>query len=544
MSYALPEPVQNLQMGRRTFNQFAGYMHTLGAGNGQIWDDKNMTSDHAPVLATRPPRYKVAKLEKPNGLYCGNRLIWIDGTDLVVDGETVGQVEDSTKRMYGISGRVIIWPDKVLLTAENTVEPLEASCTVSSLTIGDGTYADQPAEYNSLTTTGDPFPFREGDAITIDGCTRQPSNNKTPIIREISDDGKTLRFYEHTFTPPGGVQDTSYTETGTITLKRAVPDLDFICGNENRIWGCKDDTIWCSKLGDPYNWYCFDGVSTDSWSVDTGTPGSFTACVSYMGYPIFFKEGMIFKVYGDKPTNFQVMSSATLGVMEGSADSLAVAGETLYYLSRAGITAYSGGIPQSVSMPLGTVRYRDAVGGSDGIKYVVSVLDADDNSSLFVYDPWRDMWHKEDDLRLIATAYKGGLYGLSEDGDLYLLESPTDIPEDAEQEEPFHSIVEFADFDFNTFGSKYAVRMWIRYSGDEGTILAAAAEYDSSGIWETVGTARCGEKKTEYMAISVHRCDHFRLKLEAVGQWRLWALEYELYTGDYHRKEARKWQSP
>lgn len=542
MSYALPEPLQNLQTGRRSFQQFGGYTHVLGAQDGQIWDERNMTSDHSPVLATRPPRYKAATLKKPNGLYSGNALVYVDGTNLIVNGQTVGQVQDSPKRMYGISGRVIIWPDKLLLTADNTLEPLETTCEVTGLTIGGGTYAGQPAEYNSLTTAGDPFPFRAGDAITIEGCTKQPANNKTPIVREISEDGKTLRFYEHTFLPPEEVEETSYTEDGTVTLKRAVPDLDYICGNENRIWGCKDDTIWCSKLGDPYNWYCFDGLATDSWSVDSGTPGKFTACCSYLGYPIFFKEDMIFKVYGDKPTNFQLMSSATLGVMEGSAASLAIAGETLYYLSRAGITAYSGGIPQSVSAALGTTRYKDAVGGSDGTKYIVSMLDTDGESSLFAYDPVRDMWCKEDDLRLIATAYKGGLYGLEKNGGLYLLETPTDIPEDAEQEAPFRSLVEFSDFDFDSFSSKYAVRVWIRYSGDAGTILAAAAEYDSSGIWETIATAECGEKKTAYMAISVHRCDHFRLKLEAVGQWRLWAIEYELYSGDYHRKEARRWQ--
>lgn len=90
----------------------------------------------------------------------------------------------------------------------------------------------------------------------------------------------------------------------------------------------------------------FDGLDTDSYAVDTGSAGSFTACVSYLGYPIFFKEEHIYKVYGSIPSNFQVMGSATLGVAEGSAGSLAVAGEILFYLSRAGIMAYSGGIPQ------------------------------------------------------------------------------------------------------------------------------------------------------------------------------------------------------
>ena len=186
-----------------------------------------------------------------------------------------------------------------------------------------------------------------GDAVTISGCTKETYNNRTPIIREISEDKKTLRFYENTFRLPDGQE--SITEPGTVTLKRSVPDMDFVCTNENRVWGCKGDSIFASKLGDPYNWNVFDGLSTDAFSVESGTAGAFTACVSYLGYPCFFKEDKIFKMYGTIPTNFQLMSSAVLGVMKGSHKSLAVAGETLYYLSKVGIMAYSGGMPRCIS---------------------------------------------------------------------------------------------------------------------------------------------------------------------------------------------------
>ena len=66
--------------------------------------------------------------------------------------------------------------------------------------------------------------------------------------------------------------------------------MDFICENENRLWGCKEDTIYSSKLGDPFNWNVFDGLSTDSYAVNVRIDGDFTACCSYLGYPVFFKE--------------------------------------------------------------------------------------------------------------------------------------------------------------------------------------------------------------------------------------------------------------
>lgn len=93
---------------------------------------------------------------------------------------------------------------------------------------------------------------------------------------------------------------------------------------------------------------------------------------------MLFKEEHIYKVYGDKPSNFQVMGSASLGVEAGSDASIAIAGETLFYLARTGIVAYSGGIPQQVGAAFGTQRFRNAVGGSDGTKYYVSMKDTDD----------------------------------------------------------------------------------------------------------------------------------------------------------------------
>lgn len=515
-------------------SQFGGYDHRIGAQNGTIWDMKNLTGDHYPVLSSRPPRYTVQSVTKANGLYCMGKVFLVDGTTLYVDGEAAGTLEDNEKTMQGMSGRVVIWPDKKIYTKEGELENLEASYSAAGLVFGDGTYAGQEAAANSITTTGAAFPFQVGDAVTIAGCTVEPANNLTLIVREISEDKKTLRFYENSFTIPEG--EDSVTETGTVTLSRDVPDLDYICANENRLWGCKGDTIWCSKLGDPYNWNVFDGVSTDAWSVETGTPGDFTACFSFLGYPVFFKEDKVFKVYGDKPTNFQVMSSATLGVMPGSHKSLAVAGETLYYLSRVGIVAYSGGVPRDVSAPFGDVRYQNAVAGSDGTKYWVSMEDAEDGTvSLFCYDSQAGAWWREDETELIQTGYLNGLYALTGNA-LLLLGRPVNVPEGAAKEGAVQSSVEFGDITMDSFDSKYPVRLRLRLSTVPEATVAAAIQYDSSGEWETVETAQSDKMRPFYLSIPVQRCDHFRLKLSANGEWRLWALVVELYDGQYARK--------
>ncbi len=509
---------------------FGGINHNDTAANGAIYDMLNLSSAHMPLIAPRAARYHVKTLTAPNGIFADDRLFLVDGGELTVDGVKVGTLSNTRKTFCGMTGRVIILPDKVVY-ADGKLEPMEATYSAAGLVFGNGTYAEVPAEANSITTTDAAFPFRVGDAVEISGC-RETANNKTPIIREISDDGKTLRFYEYTFTLPEGA--TSITETGTVTLARKVPDLDFICANENRLWGCKDDTIYASKLGDPFNWYAFEGISTDAWSVNTGTAGKFTGCVSYLGYPIFFKENGIFKVYGAKPSNYQVMASATLGVEAGSERSLAVAGETLYYLSRSGVAAYTGGVPSIISAPLGGGVMSDAAAGSDGRKYYMSVR-TEDGTRLFVFDTQAGAWHAEDDLDIVGAAYLGGLYALSADGRLQIIGAAQTIPAGAAIESGIRSAVEFGDFDFENFASKYPVRLRLRFSAKPDAEVTAYVSFDG-GAWETVKTVTGAGKRSVYLPVPIRRCDHFRLKIEAVGEWKLYALAWELHSGNYVRR--------
>ena len=110
------------------------------------------------------------------------------------------------------------------------------------------------------------------------------------------------------------------------------------------------------------------------------------------------------------------MGSASLGVEAGSHMSLAIAGEVLFYLSRVGIVAYSGGIPQSIAAPFGTERYRNAVAGSDGVKYYVSMEDVEGGWTLFVYDTRFNQWHKEDALEAVGFGWNTELYFLDATG--------------------------------------------------------------------------------------------------------------------------------
>lgn len=524
MSNPLPSMVN--ASGIRKYQQvrFGGYDHNLYAQDGELWDMENLTSDFFPLLSPRRPRYQVETLTKPNGLYAKDGLYWVDGTGFYAEGEKKGDVTDGKKIFSSLGAYIVIFPDKAYYNKLTGEFGSLVSSWSGSAKIQNGTYAGEDAEANTIYAAGADWEehFKAGDAVTISGAAAHPENNKTIVIREI--DGDNLRFYENSFVIAEGG------DTENLTISRDVPDMDFLCENENRLWGCKGDTIYSSKLGDPFNWNVFDGLSTDSFAVDVGSAGDFTACVSYLGYPVFFKEENIYKVYGDRPSNFQVMGSASLGVETGSHLSPAIAGEVLFYLSRAGVVSYSGGIPQIISAPFGTERYKNAVGGSDGVKYYVS-MEHDGEFTLFVYDTRYGLWHKEDHLQAVGFGWDQDLYFLSADGALWLNGNAREAPEDAVSEGTVESAAEFSDFVENSPNKKGTSKIQLRAELDAGATLKIEIQFDSDGTWNLVSQLETTVKRSFYLPIIPRRSDHYRLKLTGSGDWKVYSMVRENYIG-------------
>ena len=534
--------------------KFGGLNHTAGASDGEIFDMENICTDDFPVLSSRKRRYSVDHgVSYPYDIYTdGNELILFNlasgsGNNFFYGGVAKGHVSNELpKQCATIGGVTVIFPDKAYYNA-NTDEfgNLESTAEFpTGVTFEDGIYAEEDAEENTITVADDTFDFadyfRANDAVTISGCTVNPSNNKTAVIREIS--GNQLRFFEHTFV--------NGTETGAITIKREVPDLDFVCVNENRVWGCKGDEIRGSALGDVFNWNVFDGLDTDSFAVNTGSAGDFTACVSYAGYPVFFKEDQVYKMYGNKPSNFEILGAARSGVKKGCYRSLAVAAETLFYLSPSGVVAYSGGMPQSLAEPFGDLRFTESVAGSDGIKYYASMVDQNGGRHLYVYDTVHGMWSIEDGYRYEGfSLIHGNLIGLVTTGGSYrcdIVGEPNgEVPTGGVENYPGSS-VEFADFTASA-GSSGGYSSDPNYKGISKIQLRVETEgalrvyimYDQSGTWEQVGRQLGyegdhddGERKQSfYLPIIPRRCDNFRIKLECDYRFRLYSLAIETYSG-------------
>lgn len=542
---------------------FGGIVRTLAAGNGDIYDDQNIISDEYPVLVTRPAEHRIstdyvgkwATLQiGPEegdviqlGTTCKYKGVTITGsfselqtmtpfnrfaiimpakkwvrTD-VIEVRSSWPASANYGDVYCVSNVCKYWDGAAWQDVGNIMGDIESSVTMN-VTITDGTYAGEAAEANTINGTGIDGYFEVGDAVTLSG-TAFPTT-RTLIIREKA--ANKLVFYEHSF------DDEKTSTAKSATIKRAMPDLDWLCVNENRVWGCKGKTIYASKLGDFKNWNVFDGLASDSFAVDVLSEGDLTGCVSFMGYPIFFKETGIYKVYGNRPSNFEVMGSASTGCVNGR--TLAIASETLFYLSRVGVMSYNGGFPQNISTVLGDLITGsfEAEAFSDGYKYDLWYTGG---SEYLEYDPQRGTWHRQridewsGDL-LYACRYNSRTAFVSTDADLWAVQS-------SGEEERIPYFVEFADFTEDIskapqYGAnkKGTSKIQLRMALGVNSTAAISMRFDSEGDWLPVKVFQTDNvKKSFYLPIIPRRSDHFRIRIEGEGRFELWSLSRENYKG-------------
>ena len=344
-----------------------------------------------------------------------------------------------------------------------------------------------------------------------------------------------------------------------------MPDLDFVCVNENRLWGCKGDTIYASKLGDPLNWNVYDGLSTDSWTTETGTPGKFTGCCSYQGYPTFFKENAVFKVLGDEPKNLTLRKQNIMGVKKGAGKTVVEIRGKLYYLSHAGVMEWNGGdYPTIISGDLGldpdmVSQIGNHTAGTDTVRYYIQLMpfyyDGNENipwltvTGVFVYDTRYGTWHMiPNEIYGIPDAVFAG------DGTHnwmikdYPLESPhyPTIYElgvfDNDWDKTTNWRVTFADstraYKTALTGSESkkgvlrllircrlagTMKVWIAYDGGE---FEQAAEFGGDdGL----------PKTSKVVPLILRRCDFWQLRLTGTGDAVIYSIAVERYGGEWQQ---------
>ena len=587
----LPE-LTTSAVGRSVVDVFGGYNHNLRIGDGEFYDERNLCSDDYPLLATRRQRGVYASPTNPQGMIAKDALCYVDGSAFVINEKRIEMnlstaANDCPKSLVSMGAYVIILPDKKYI---NTVEvsdrgSMEATytstgdVTFSLCTADGGSYGDvitsaaapeKPANgaywldvsgekhvlkvyssatgvwstvattYVKISATGIGAQFGQYDGVQLSGIVKNGVKdlNGSAIVWAKGDD----------YIVVVGILDASVTQTaadGAVKVERSVPDMDFVIESGNRLWGCKYgyadgktvNEIYASKLGDFKNWNCFMGISTDSYAASCGTDGQWTGAITHLGYPLFFKENCLHKVYGTFPSNFQIQTTTCRGVQKGSGGSMAIVNEVLYYKSRGGVCAYDGSLPTEISAAFGDEFYSDAVGGGHRNKYYLSMKDSGGNWCLFVYDTRLGTWHKEDATHAEAWC--------SCQDEMYYIDASdkkirTVLGRGTKDTSPISWMAETGTIMALTTSSnspewisnkKFVGRMLIRMSLDAGATMQVYIQYDSSGVWEKLWDMTGKNLRTFSFPVRPHRCDHFRLKLEGTGGAKIYSITKTLERG-------------
>ena len=563
-----------LATSRDVVEVFGGYNHNLRISNSEFYDMKNLTSDVYPVMSTRGKRGIVKQLESCNGIIAKGKLAYIEGKKLVY-GEYVHelpQLTDGEKQLISFGAYLIIFPDGIMYNTQNdTFENIEAhyesigevkfemcnaesaayeytsditapadpvngqywldvSSTPNAMKMYSSTsqmWVSVPTSYVKISATGIDEHFELYDGVKISGCTAAGTSdlNNTMVIWGKGENYITVI----------GVIDHVVTQTDAIKIDREIPTMEFITESENRLWGCHYgiiegkpvNEIYACKLGDAKNWNCFMGIASDSYAVSLGSDGVFTGAITHRGYPLFFKENCIHKIYGNLPSNYQVLTTNCRGVQKGSEKSLAIVNEVLFYKSATDVCAFDGSLPTSVSDNLGNVRYSEAAAGTLDGKYYISMKDASDEWNLFVFDTLKNMWHRED------NTHAKGFCTL--DTDLYFVTDKNVIMTTTgtgdSKEDRIKWFAETGSIGYSYPDNKYLSRLNVRMNLNIDSSVAFYIQYDSFGEWERKWSMNGVGTKSFTIPIIPKRCDHFRMRFEGEGDCKIFSITKMLEIG-------------
>ena len=583
--------VQAQTAQRRVTDVFAGYNHNLRINEGEFYDEENLCSDDYPLLSTRRHRGVYAAPAAAQGLIAKDALCYVDGAEFVINEKRIEmglstEAEMCPKSLVSMGAYVIILPDRKYINTADLSDfgSIEASytsvsdvsfnlCTVdgAGLDVIAGAaapenpkngeywldtsatphtlkvYSETSAMWMSVVTTyvkisatGIGAQFEQYDGVTISGIVKTG-------VKDLN--GSAIIWAkDENYIVVVGILDTEINQTaeeGAVTIARKMPEMDFVIESGNRLWGCKYgmvdgktvNEIYASKLGDFRNWNCFMGISTDSYAASCGTDGQWTGAITNLGYPLFFKENCLHKVYGTAPSSYQIQTTACRGVQKGSSKSLAIVNEVLYYKSRGGVCAYDGSLPTEISDAFGGVLYSDAVGGGHRNKYYLSMKNSGGIWHLFVYDARLGVWHREDNTHANAwCSCRDEMYYIdAADGKIRTVlgsgQTETEKIQWRAETGTFVSVLSSAKYPASAADKKYVGRLMLRMALDPGATMQAYVEYDSSGVWEQLWSMTGKTLQTFTFPVRPRRCDHFRLRLVGQGGAKLYSLTKTLEKG-------------
>ena len=306
--------------------------------------------------------------------------------------------------------------------------------------------------------------------------------------------------------------------TGNYPAAGSCPDIDYAIALNNRVWGCKDNHIYASALGNFKDWTTLGTGNADAFAVDVASEGKFVGISNYLNHVQFFKTDVMHEQYGDKPSNFQIQQALKKGAL--SHDSICEMGGLLYSLWRDGVNCYGGGQPMLVSVELDKT-YANGAAATDGRKYYLSLYDGS-QWDLVVYDSIYRLGHREDNLHVIQfTAIDGVVYALCADGKLLKFGSG-----DEQVEWELYTEV----FSEQHTGRRGYSWVGVRAELERGSSLSVYVKVDDFD-WKLIKAHNSIYSRIITVPITVPRAEIFQIKIAGKGKAKVHQIDRKFFYG-------------
>ena len=165
--------------------------------------------------------------------------------------------------------------------------------------------------------------------------------------------------------------------------------------------------------------------------------------------------------------------------------------------------------------------------GSLGSKLYIS-MDSPEGRQLLVYDADRGFWHREEDVSpQCFCTHRGTLWAIDgRNKNILRLAGPGEVTEDKVSWMAQTSLLGLSSPD-----RKYLSRVTLRLALEPGGEAWLEAEYDRSGVWETLAVIRSSDFRSFAIPVLPRRCDVLRLRLRGRGDFTLYSLTKTMEGG-------------
>lgn len=551
--------LRNLSQKESCQTRFGGINLQNGTPLGEWERLHNMTADSFPaVCSAKLRRFRSLPSDMTGFMFKNDSLVYTVTDGIYIDGEKLDlKLSEGQKKLISMGAYIVILPDWIVINTED----MTANNSIDAVTITGGTLYE--INFNQTSPTVDIrklmyyetdasdsalAKLKKGDRVKLSYTYKGEAMSFVISVDSISteesylEEGRAAVIFDTT----GNIyKDTRYffsekqAMTGSrfvarfenVTLEKSseveraeIPDMDYelIIEHNNRLWGCSSENheIYCSKLGDPFNWREYSGISTDSYAVTVGSDGDFTGSTVYNDSVLFFKENCVHIVYGTKASNFTLSTIELRGVQKNSYNSICKSNGLLYYKAPEGIFVFNGSASVRADGRLGEDIKSTAVGVADDNAVYMATDD-----TVYVYDYLHDSWHTEsvdgNDINMLSGHnYGGALYLVVKANDsfrLYLMRGIDDTMTENEDNVSF----ELQTGELNRIGAVMRHISKLRFvigtdSSYENTAFDIQISYNGGDFktvysFDSTGTSPATEIFT--VPIIPMRCQRMKLKI-------------------------------